>query len=176
MTINELYQRFLLGTASEKELYSFLVARFRYVAQLRIGDHDEAEELVQESLIAVFGKIKTTEIEISFSAWAMRILDLNILHYFRTKGRRERMMESYAGWAPSPGSESAVGLKQLLLKCLKAINEINNRYARVLNFCYQGFVPDEICQKLGVRMNNYYSILSRARFMLETCLEKGEMK
>jgi len=176
MNINELYEGYLEGTVLEKELYSFLTARFRYVAQLRIGDHDEAEELVQESLIAVFSKIKTTEIEISFSAWAMRILDLNILHYFRTKGRRERLMEAYTGWAPLPGSDSTVSLKRILLKCLRAVSEINNRYARVLNFCYQGFVPDEICQKLRLNKNNYYSMLSRARTMLETCLEKGEVK
>jgi RNA polymerase sigma factor (sigma-70 family) len=176
MNINELHQGFLEGTVPERELYSFLIARFRYVAQLRIGDHDEAEELVQESLIDVFEKIKETEIEISFSAWAMRILDLNILHYFRTKGRRERSMEAYAGWTPSTGPEATEVLKRMLLKCLRAISDVNQRYARVLNFCYLGFAPDEICWKLEVGKGNYYSLLSRARTMLETCLEKGEVR
>ncbi len=176
MNINELHQGFLDGAVPEDRLYSFLTARFRYVAQLRIGDRGDAEEIVQESLVDIFEKIKSTEIETSFSAWAMRILDLNILHYFRTRGRRERLMVAYAGEASSQNSESAMTLKQRLLKCLKAISEINNRYARVLNFCYQGFVPDEICQKLKLKKNNYYSLLSRARDMLETCLETGDVR
>lgn len=176
MNINELHRGFLNGAVSESQLYSFLAARFRYVAQLRIGDHDEAEELVQESLTDVFKKLKTTDIETSFSAWAMKILDLNILYFFRTKGRRERLMEAYADWAGSPEAESALSLKRILLLCLKAIARNNHRYARILNFCYQGFIPDEICQKLKLSKNNYYSLLSRARSSLATCLEERASK
>jgi RNA polymerase sigma factor (sigma-70 family) len=176
MNINELHQGFLDGAVPEDQLYSFLTARFRYVAQLRIGDCSDAEEIVQESLVDVFEKLEGTEIETSFSAWAMRILDLNILHYFRTRGRRERLMEAYAERIPVSDSDRAMSLKQILLKCLKAIGEINNRYARVLNFCHLGFLPDEICQKLMIKKNNYYSLLSRARDMLETCLETGKVR
>ena len=59
---------------------------------------------------------------------------------------------------------------------VKKIVVVNNRFARILNFHYQGYAVVEVCERLRLTSTNFYSILSRARSMLELCLEKGDVK
>ncbi|MDH4034538.1 MAG: hypothetical protein OEV80_12145, partial [candidate division Zixibacteria bacterium] len=64
-------------------------------------------------------------------------------------------------------------LKRRLLDCLKKIRSTNLRYARILNLQYQGFDTEDVCRRLAVTRSNLYSLLSRARTVLELCLEEG---
>jgi len=178
MNLNNLYQKARSGDKSaEDNLFQNLSARFRLVARHRIWNKDDAEEVVQDSLATVIQKYKGVEIETSFAAWAQRVLDLNILEYIRKKGRTARRFE------PMPDEESSITagnpnptLKLKLLDCLKKVSQANRRHARILVFIYQGFGVEEVCDKLKLTVNNYYSVLSRARSMLEVCLEKGEVR
>jgi hypothetical protein len=67
----------------------------------------------------------------------------------------------------------AVPLLITLRECLKQVGRANIRYARILNFIYQGQDFDYICQRLTMTRNNAYSVLSRARTMLMKCVDKG---
>lgn len=178
MSLNDLYQQARTGNKdAENSLFQSLSARFRLVARHRVWNHDDAEEIVQDSLAVVTQKYKNVEIESSFAAWAQRVLDLNILEYIRKKGRTAKRFE------PMPDEETSLmagnpnpSLKIKLLDCLKKVSQANLRHARILVFIYQGYGVEEVCHKLKLTVNNYYSVLSRARSMLELCLEKGEVK
>ena len=67
-------------------------------------------------------------------------------------------------------------LKRRLLGCLQKICRQNVRYARILNLHYQGYKTGEVCGRMDVRPATLYSVLSRARSMLEDCLEKGDVR
>jgi len=178
MSINTLYSEFRDGNLkAEEKLFRDLSDRFGFFVQQRIWDEQDALDIVQESLVVIAGKFRDMEFETSFSAWAYRVLENKILEYYRKKHCHEskfaQMVEENPGAhqnAPDPT------LQNRLLDCLKKINELNNRYARILNFQYQGYTTEETCKKLSVTRNNLYILLSRARSMLKLCLQRGDIR
>lgn len=163
--------------AATEKLFTILAVRFRLFAQRRIWDGSDAEEVVQDALMAILKKHKEIEFKTSFVAWAHRVLENEILRHYRRKGYREMRFGQTAGdvgnfpmWDPDPE------LKRKLLDCLKKIGSTNNRYARILNLHYQGYATEEVCEKLNLTPNHSYVLLSRARSMLEACLERGDVK
>ena len=161
---------------AENELFKHLSARFHFFAFHRICDGEDRKEVVQTALTVIFSEYKKIEFTRSFSAWAYRVLDNQVLSYIQTRkrqaGRNEELPESdylpdLAGLGDKPG------LKRQILECLRKIGKRNVIYIRTLNFHYQGYSTDEICRKLEITRANFYSVLSRARSMLQACLEKG---
>ena len=134
------------------------------------------EEIVQDSLAVISEKYRQIEIEISFSAWAYRVLENKILEYYRKKHGRENALARHGDMSLTP--EAAIPeptLKRQLLDCLEKLCHANIRQARVLNMHYQGYRIDEICSKLNLTRNNLYILLSRARSTLKKCLETGDI-
>jgi RNA polymerase sigma factor (sigma-70 family) len=180
VNINELHQICLNGgQESEKQLFESLTARFRIFARQRIYNDADAEEVVQEAMVTICREYRRMEFETSFAAWAYKVLDNRILACLSARKRRadrethiEQDRDEVGPTAPS--AESA--LKARLLGCLRKVGGVNRRYARVLNFSYQGYRVDEICRRMDVKASTLYSLLSRARKMLETCLDKGDVK
>ncbi len=161
---------------AEEQLFQFLTARFRLFVQRKIWNQGDGEELMQEALMTVFGKYKDVERIDNIAAWAHKVLNNKILNYFKTKALHESKLGEL--------EQKAVGNKPIvpdstlelqLLDCLKKIGSINTRHARILNFHHHGYSVAEICTKLALTRNNLYSVLSRARSMLELCLEKGDL-
>ncbi len=173
MNINELYDIVRDGNKSaEKQLFDKLRERFQLILQHKIMNETDSEDVLQNTLIVIARKYLNIDFELSFSAWAYKVLEFNILNYYRTKGRHKDKLVEFAKqkndssvFVPNPE------LKRRLLNCLKKINEANIRHARILNFSYQGFDMEQICRKLKMTRNGAYILLSRARAKLKTCLE-----
>ena len=147
---------------------------FGLFVQQKVSDEQDAEELVQEALLAIAERLDSIEIEVSFCAWCYRILENKLLNYYRSKRYRQERS------APSAEVESAAGtaeldpdIKRRLLECLRKVFEENPRRARVLNLHYQGFGVEDICRRLNLTRNGVYILLSRGRQLLKSCLEKG---
>ncbi len=176
--INTLYGIALAGDRSaEDRLFNRLRERFGLFVQQRIGNKQDAEEIIQESLMVIAEKYKDIEIEVSFTAWAYRVLENKLLSYYRTKkGRAGKLVpmaddDNNPDRAPAPDPS----FKRRLLDCLKKVNRANTRHARILNLHYQGYTIEDICGKFSITRNNVYIILSRARTMLKICLETGDI-
>ena len=120
--------------------------------------------------MTIAAKIDDTEFNVSFAAWAYKVLENKLLYYYRTKKSRS---DRFAGEAEVDGVAAQLNpsLKLKLLDCLRKIHAANRRHARILNLRYQGYDTEEICSKIGITRNNVYIILSRARSMLKQCLE-----
>ena len=176
MGINSLYKSACQGDkTAESELFRHLTARFKYLVQLDIWNKDDAEEIVQDALTTIAEKYGGIDIQSSFSGWAYRVLENKILNYLRSKKyRRSRFVE--AGERDDRPYTPDPDMRLKIESCLKRICRHNKRNARMLNLYYQGFTFEEICRRLDLTRNNAYSVLHRARSMLETCLEKGEIE
>ena len=179
MDIKTLHENALKGVKeAENELFKLLTERFRYLATLRLRNSDDAEDVVQEALSVISREFKAIEIESSFSAWAHKVLQNQILNYVRTRDRKEKRLVSSMnpdGFSKGNSSDSIVDLKRTLLSCLRKICANNSRYARILNLHYQGYTTDEICEKMAVTSSNLYVILSRARSLLQNCIKTGKV-
>jgi RNA polymerase sigma factor (sigma-70 family) len=180
LNINSLYKLALGGAqAEENRLFHALAVRFRVFAAQRIRNDDDINDIVQNTLMAILKYYKTTEIEVSFQAWAYKILDRQIMDFLnKRKGLelkedqfRERMSELNLSEKIDVND-----LKYQLLKCLRKIYESNPRFARILNMHYQGYNTKEICEFMKISSANFYTILRRARSLLIYCLEKGDVE
>jgi RNA polymerase sigma factor (sigma-70 family) len=154
-----------------------LIERFERFAKQRIWDNNEVDDIVQSAMEVVAREFRSIEIDISFTAWAYKVLENKMLNYFSSKKRERSRFEPLSGIS---GQESSYQqdpiLKSRLLNCLKKLNNKNSRHARVVNMRYQGYNTEEICEKMGLSRNGIYILLSRARKMLENCLKTGEIK
>jgi RNA polymerase sigma-70 factor (ECF subfamily) len=174
MTLNELYEAALSGDAAEeKALFDKLAVRLRVLAERRIGNRQDCDEVVQEALSIVWRKFRQTEITESFAGWARRILINEVLRYYRDRATRERYVES-TGDVDLFCESGPVDheLRDLLQRCLARLCQVNRRYAKVLHMKHNGYSHDEICSELDITYGNLCVILSRARSLLKKCMEK----
>jgi RNA polymerase sigma factor (sigma-70 family) len=176
MDINSLYQRTLSGSSvDENALFSALSARFRLIVRHRVSDRDDVEDIVQESLAVIHAEYRGLAIHSSFAGWAMTVLKHRLLAYFdrrRADSARSSTLDEDTVGSVHLDTRSFNALKQRLLSCLRKIGCANVRYARIINLHHQGYGTEEICGRLALSTTNFYSILSRARVMLEKCLEE----
>jgi RNA polymerase sigma-70 factor (ECF subfamily) len=178
LDIDSLVRRARDGDKSaEKELFRHLSVRYRLFALYRIGNEQEAEDIVQDTMLTIAQKYKSIDPEASFTAWAYTILENNILYFFRTQKYNRRKLARFAR-ARTAGIEDQEyqNLRQSLLGCLRQICRTNLKYARMLNLHYQGYTTEEICEKLDITKNHAYVLFSRAKSMLKECLKKGTVR
>ena len=176
--VEYLYQQACLGdNSAEKELFSNLFLRFQVIARKRIWSKEDAEEIVQEALKAVSIDYRNAKLHGSFAAWAHKVLLHKIWDYYGAKKRQSKYMVSMesleltsTSWTPDPTLEGEI------LKCMKKLLSVNPRYARLLILIYKGYSVEHICDLFDISRNNCYTILSRARSMIKSCLDKGELE
>ena len=177
MNINTLHSRAGNGDkTAENQLFEKLSESFRFFLKQKIMNRQDLEEVVQETMLTIADKYKTIEFKTSFSAWAYRVMENKLLNYYKIKYKsRDRVSSSDEDASEGLVFDIDPVLKKTMLDCLRKINEVYKRHARVLNLHYQGFPVPEMCEKLKLTRNGIYILLSRARTLLKKCLEKGDI-
>ena len=128
-------------------------------------------------MLKVTSKIDQVADPERFPAWAHTILKNEIVDYYRSvQVRQRREVGEDAGDLANASETTNPDLKMRLKDCLKKVNAVFPRHARVINLKYQGYGTKEICLRMGITPNNLHVILSRARTLLKNCLESGEIK
>ena len=134
----------------------------------------DAEDVIQDSLMQIKNKLGKIEPASKFTSWALKVLKYNTIDYYRKRSRRaEKLNKMLRESNQNLGENYDIPLMFTLRECLKKVGRANIRYARILNFIYQGQDFDYICQRLTLTRNNAYSVLSRARTMLMKCMDTG---
>jgi RNA polymerase sigma factor (sigma-70 family) len=176
--LNTLFELARSGnSAAESELFSYLLERFRWLTALRIWDPMDVEEVIQGTMLIVCREYKTLEITSSFTAWVHKVLDNRIRTHVRSARSYQRRIDSNTDMVEtSQATEEDLDLRRRLIECLRMICTANRQFARVLNFHSQGYQTEEVCERMQLLKNSYYSLLRRGRMMLSKCLESGKVK
>jgi RNA polymerase sigma factor (sigma-70 family) len=176
--LNTLFDRAKSGdSGAESELFSYLLERFRYLAALRIWDPMDVEEVIQGAMLIICREYKTLEVTSSFAAWVHKVLDNRIHTYTRSvRGYKRRIDSDTDVVEAAPATTEDLDLRRRLIDCLRTICTANRQFARVLNFHSQGYQTEEVCERMRLPKNSYYSLLRRGRMMLSKCLESGKVK
>lgn len=173
MDIDKLYKSAKSGGKKEEnELFSNISEIFQLFVRHRVGDDNDCQEIVQETLMNIADKYRQIDYTVSFSAWAYSVLKNKIADYYRKK----KIVESRFVQADDFDNHSGKRQIDLLLErqiqqCLKYVQKQNPKYLRILNLRYLGFDIDEISGKLNMAPNYIYVCLFRAREMLKKCLQ-----
>ena len=168
-------------------------ALFGY-AVLRVGDRYAAEDLVQETFVAAMGGRDGFRGDSSERTWLIGILRHKILDHLRRSGRErpasaeaegegdddpaiEGLFDERGMWKkhPAPWRPDPHALMEdeefwaVFERCRQGLPERQGR-AFALRVVDQ-LESAEVCDALGIRSNNLWVMLHRARTRLRECLE-----
>ena len=173
MDLAQLYQNAVNGEAAEeRKLFDYLYDSFRAIIRLKNVEPDDAEDIVQATLVQIAANYRRVQITSSFAGWAHTVFRNQMIDHFRkVKADRKKSTEladelGTAAFFPDPR------LKAALIDCLGRVDDENPRYARIFTLSVQGYKTEEICNEMAIKRGTLYVILSRVRTALKECLRK----
>ena len=165
------------------------------VASLQLRDHDRAEDVVQETLLAALEAQARFAGRSSIKTWLTGILRHNIVDAIRKNARqpavsslgdeaeiddldaffdesaRDHWVSKPAEWRNPERDLEQQQFKSMMDFCLE---KLPPNTARVFMLREVMEMPtEEICQELKITATNLWVILYRARMLLRQCLEQN---
>ncbi len=164
-----------LGNRKAQEmLYKYYAAKMLGVCMRYATDKMEAEDMLQNGFIKVFGKISDFKGEGSFEGWVRRIMVHASIEYYRKHHKMMQLVEMETAGAEQ--SVNAVAASNLEAKDLLAmIQTLSPGYKLVFNlYAIEGYSHKEIGAMLNISEGASKSQLSRARTILKEMVNKTE--
>ena len=165
------------------------------VAQLQLRDRDQAEDVVQETLVAALGAQDSFAGKSSVKTWLTGILKHKIIDAIRKKSRASALsslaqeadiddldvffdQHDRDHWETKPAEwrnpERDYEQRQFLDMVDFCLEKLPPNTARVFMLReVMELESDEICQELKITATNLWVILYRARMLLRKCLEQN---
>ena len=159
---------------SQKALYDRLAPRMFPVCIRYIGDRDQAQDVLQEGFITLFGKLKAYKGEGSFEGWARRVFITTALMALRKKDalKMSEELDTARGMKAETVSQTQqIGYKELM----KLITSLPTGFRTVFNlYSIEGYSHKEIAEMLGISETTSRTQLSRARIWLQKKIKEIE--
>ncbi|MDR9440326.1 MAG: sigma-70 family RNA polymerase sigma factor [Halomonas sp.] len=189
--MNEKEDRLQRLTAVRPRLVSF--------ALMHLRERSQAEDAVQEAMMSAIEKNESFAGRSGYETWVFGILKYKILDAMRAQKRHgrwqpleveeddvdaiDRQFQQNGRWQesarPSSWGEPEAAFEtehfwQVFDACMIALPD---NAARVFSLReLMGLSTDDICKELGIKENNCWVILHRARLRLRACIEQGWLK
>ena len=160
--------------SAQFEIYR-LYYKSMYNSSLRIvGIPEEAEDIMQESFLAAFRKLKYYTGDVSFGAWLKKIVINRSLDVLRK--RKVLFEELHAELPVEDEIQSAV--EPITIEEIKtAINLLSDGYRTILSLILlEGYDHEEVSEILGIKNVTSRTQYSRARQKLRDILEENRKK
>lgn len=169
--------------------------RVRLIRHARFAVHDDsaAEDLVQETLVAVFEQHGKRRGDASLVTWATAILKHKVADWYRSPARK-RMVQfkteddslddaidalydpqgSYTDAVPAwQQPENRSEQRQMMTVLERCVSCLPRKTGSVFMMReWLGFETAEICERVGVSADNCRMILHRARMALRDCMQR----
>ena len=166
-----LIQRAMGGDAASFNTLMQAHERRMYAVALRMcGNHEDAQDCLQEAMLRIYRAISAFKAQSSFSTWVYRITMNACLDELRKrKSRTSTSLDGLldTGWSPVDGGESPEGhamrreMRRTLQKCIGELPE-DMRAAVVLRDI-EGYSYEEIAGILDANVGTIKSRISRGR-------------
>lgn len=170
--------------------------RQRLLRHARFALHDAslAEDLVQDTLMAVVEKHASHRGEASLTTWATAILKNKVADWYRSPTRRRMVQftsddsqlersvnaiydqnESYADPIPAwQQPENQLEQRQMMTVLESCVSYLPRQTGYIFMMReWLGFENSEICDRTGISAENCRTILHRARMALRDCMQRG---
>ena len=156
------------------EIYR-LYYKSMYNSSLRIvGIPEEAEDIMQESFLTAFRKLKTYSGDVSFGAWLKKIVINRSLDVLR---KRKVIFEELHAELPVV-SEPEPEVDSITMEEVKsAIDMLSDGYRTILSLILlEGYDHEEVSEILGIKNVTSRTQFSRARQRLKEILTENRRK
>lgn len=184
------------GAAGVSSLESQLAAlRLRLIRHARYALQDDglAEDLVQDTLMAVVEQHAKRRGESSLLTWATAILKNKVADWYRSPTRKRMVyigadddngddaidalysadgayVEPVPAWQQPDNRAEQRQMMTVLEHCVSCLPRQTGRVFMMREWL--GFETPEICERLGVSAENCRTILHRARMALRDCMQR----
>ncbi|HEU4718512.1 MAG TPA: sigma-70 family RNA polymerase sigma factor [Bacteroidia bacterium] len=159
---------------SQELLYKKFSGKMFAVCLRYCRDHEEAQDVLQDGFVRVFGNISAFRRDGSLEGWIRRIMVNTALMHLRAKKREPDFsdIDNIAmRYHPESYFDTAAQVNaQELMRMLEALPD---GYRTVFNlFAIEGYSHKEIGEMLGITEGTSKSQLSKARGFLQEMLQK----
>lgn len=144
---------------------------FRFIAK-KVADPADAEDIVQETLIAIYDSLPLFKGKSAFYSWCCGIAKHEIADFYRKK-KIKQIVFSRLPWLKDLVSE-ALGPEleyqevEAKTKILKTLKNLSEGYARILRLKYiDGRSMRQIAAELNITVKAVESRLTRARLAFQ---------
>lgn len=181
MTDEEVISRVLGG---EKNLYEIIIRRYNpylyKVGRSYNYNHQDTEDLMQDSFIDAYKKLSQFEGRAQFKSWLIRIMMNNCYHKGRKASYKNEIMQEIndqsAPLFANSGDDTRKVVSNLELKQIieNALSEIAFKYRMVFSLReINGFNTAETAELMNISESNVKVRLNRAKKMLREKLENA---
>lgn len=152
----------------QREVFNRYASRMLGVCSRYARNSADAEDILQDAFIKVFGKINQFKFEGSFEGWIRRIVVNTALKKY-TVSRYTKELTGYEvkeseELTSDPAAYSHITEKELM----GLINKLPDGYRIIFNlYVMEGYQHDEIAELLGIQAGTSRSQLVKARNMLQ---------
>jgi len=171
--------------SGKSNCFSYIVEKHKdraYNLAFRIcGNHEEAEELAQDSFIKAYRSLGSFKMKSSFSTWLFRIVYNTAISHVRIKKKGVLSLEDFPADAAdfigtsSSEDEAEVEYRNSLVNF--ALQKITDEERGLISlFYYEEMSTDEIAEVTGITKSNVKVKLFRARQKMQDIIEKAEKK
>lgn len=162
-------------------------------ARYAMGDEGTAEDLVQDTLMAVVQQADTHRGDASLSSWAVAILKNKIADWYRSPARRRfaplhdaasadagddagfdddgHYVESVPAWQQPENRAEQQQMMTVLENCVSCLPPRTGRVFMMREWL--GFETSEVCERLSLSAENCRTMLHRARASLRSCMQQN---
>lgn len=139
----------------------------KYISQ-KVGDENDIEEILQETLISASQSLPTFSGQSSFFTWLCGIANHEIADFYRKKRIKTFLFSHFPFLeeivSQALGPEEELLEKEMRKEVKKVLDRMSEGYSLILRLkYYQSLSMEEIAKKLGVTAKAVESRLSRAR-------------
>jgi RNA polymerase sigma factor (sigma-70 family) len=171
--------------AGKSDDFRFIVDRHRnkaYNLAFRIcGNHEEAEELAQDSFLKAYKSLSTFKMKSSFATWLYRIVYNTTISHVRIRKKGLLSLEDFPADATdfigSNNSDEDADREYRTSLVNFALQKINDDERGLISlYYYEEMSTDEIAEVTGISKSNIKVKLFRARQKMQEIIEKVEKK
>ena len=171
--------------AGNSNVFSYLVDRHKnkaYNLAFRIcGNHEEAEELTQDSFLKAYKSLESFKMKSSFATWLYRIVYNTTISHVRVRRKGLLSLEDFPADATdfigTSTSEEEADKEYRTSLVNFALQKINEEERGLISlYYYEEMSTDEISEVTGISKSNLKVKLFRARQKMQEIIEKAEKK
>ena len=171
--------------AGNNNSFSYIVDQHKnkaYNLAFRIcGNHEEAEEIAQDSFLKAYRSLKSFKMKSSFSTWLYRIVYNTSISHVRIKKKGVLSLEDFPADATdfigSNSSEEEAEKEYRSSLVNFALQKVTEEERGLISlYYYEEMNTDEISEITGISKSNIKVKLFRARQKMQEIIEKTEKK
>ncbi|MBL7811727.1 MAG: sigma-70 family RNA polymerase sigma factor [Bacteroidetes bacterium] len=167
ITEKELVQACLEGKArAQEQLYNKYSPVIYAICMRYAGNSENANDMLQESFIKIFGRLRDFRFEGSFEGWMKRLAVNHCLDFYK-KLKTEPFLEELDGHSQLATGDSVVHHLQAA-DLIGLLQKLPTGYRTVFNlYAIEGYGHQEIAEMLSISENTSKTQLFKARKLLQ---------